>query len=97
VNAGQIAVAAFLALAVLAELVACAGILVMRTPLQRLHYVGVGAVVATVAVALAISVSQMPYSGAGLKAWCIALVTVIFAPIVTHETGRAADARRDER
>jgi multisubunit Na+/H+ antiporter MnhG subunit len=97
VNAGQLTIAVVLGLAILAETIACAGILVMRTPLQRVHYVGVAAIVSTLCVAVAVSVSQMPYSGAGLKAWFIALVVTVFAPIVTHETGRAADARREER
>lgn len=96
-NPGGLAIAVFLALAVLAEAIACAGILVMRTPLQRLHYVGVGAVVAPIFVALAVSVSQMPYSGAGLKAWFIALVVVVFGPVISHQTGRAAHARGEDR
>jgi multisubunit Na+/H+ antiporter MnhG subunit len=90
-------IAALLALAVLAELIACAGILVMRSTLQRLHYVGIAAVVSPVAVALALSFAHKPYAGAGLKAWCIALVMVVFAPIVTHQTGRAAEARSADR
>ena len=83
-----------LALVVLVELICCAGILVMKTPLQRLHYVGPAAMVCPVLVALAVAVSKNPISGAGLKAELIALIIVVFAPALSHATGRAALARR---
>lgn len=96
-NPGQLAVAVLLALAVLLGLISAIGALVMRTPLQRLHYVTPAAVGSTFLVALAVSVSQQPYSGAGLKAWCIAATVIVFAPILGHQTGRAADIREDDR
>lgn len=89
------AITVLLALTVLLEIVCCAGILVMRTPLQRLHYLGPAAMVCPVLVAIAIAVSKNPLSGAGLKAFFIAAVLVAFGPALSHATGRTAFARRD--
>jgi len=83
-----------LALVVLIEIVCCAGILVMKTPLQRLHYVGPAAMVCPVLLAIAIAVSKNPLSGAGLKAFFIAAVMVAFGPVLAHATGDAAVSRR---
>jgi multisubunit Na+/H+ antiporter MnhG subunit len=94
VSVDHAAIAALLALTVLVELICCAGILAMRTPLQRLHYVGPAAMVCPVLVALAVAISKNPISGAGLKALFIAFVMVVFAPVLSHATGRAALARR---
>jgi multisubunit Na+/H+ antiporter MnhG subunit len=93
VSVAHAAIAALLALAVLVELICCAGILAMRTPLQRLHFVGPAAMVCPVLVALAVAVSKNPLSGAGLKALFIAAVMVVFAPVLSHATGRAALVR----
>ena len=94
VTLAHAAIAVLLGLAVLVEAVCCAGILVMKTPLQRLHYTGPAAMVCPVLIALAIAVSKNPLSGAGLKAFFIAAVMVVFAPVISHATGRAALARR---
>jgi multisubunit Na+/H+ antiporter MnhG subunit len=93
VSIAHVAIAALLALTVLVELICCAGILAMRTPLQRLHFVGPAAMVCPVLVALAVGVSKNPLSGAGLKALFIAAVLVVFAPVLSHATGRAAHVR----
>ncbi|MEA2720367.1 MAG: multicomponent Na+:H+ antiporter subunit [Candidatus Eremiobacteraeota bacterium] len=93
-SAAHAVIAALLGLAVLVELVCCAGILVMRTPLQRLHFIGPASMVCPVLIALAVAVSKNPLSGAGLKALFIAAVLVAFAPVASHATGRAALARR---
>ena len=94
VSLDHAAIAALLGLTVLLEIVCCAGILVMKTPLQRLHYVGPAAMVCPVLVAIAIAVSKNPLSGAGLKALFIAAVLVAFGPALSHATGRTALARR---
>lgn len=88
------AITVLLALAVLIELICCAGILVMKTPLQRLHYVGPAAMVCPVLVAIAIAVSKNPLSGAGLKGFFIAVVMVAFGPVLSHATADAAVSRR---
>jgi multisubunit Na+/H+ antiporter MnhG subunit len=93
VTADHAVVAALLGLTVLLEIICCAGILVMRTPLQRLHYLGPAAMVCPVLVAIAIAVSKNPLSGAGLKASFIAAVLLAFGPALSHATGRTAFAR----
>jgi multisubunit Na+/H+ antiporter MnhG subunit len=94
VSAGHAAIAILLGLAVLVAAISCAGILAMKTPLQRLHFVGLASMVCPVLVALAVAVSKNPLSGAGLKACLIAAVIVVFAPVSSHATGRTALARR---
>ena len=93
VTVAHVAITALLALTVLVEVICCAGILAMRTPLQRLHFIGPAAMVCPVLVALAVAVSKNPLSGAGLKALFIAAVMVVFAPVLSHATGRAAFVR----
>jgi multisubunit Na+/H+ antiporter MnhG subunit len=94
VSADHAAITVLLALTVLIEVVCCAGILVMKTPLQRLHYVGPATMVCPVLIAIAIAVSKNPLSGAGLKAFFIAAVMVAFGPVLSHATGDAAVSRR---
>jgi multisubunit Na+/H+ antiporter MnhG subunit len=94
VSADHAVIAVLLALAVLVEAICCVGILVMKTPLQRLHFIGPASMVCPVLIAIAVAVSKNPLSGAGLKAMFIAAVLVVFAPVVSHATGRAALARR---
>ena len=96
-NPGQLAVAVALALAVVLALLSAVGALVMRTTLQRLHYVAPASVTASFLVAVAVSISQMPYSGAGLKAWCIVATLIVFTGMLGHQTGRAARVRDEER
>ncbi|HTD35798.1 MAG TPA: monovalent cation/H(+) antiporter subunit G [Candidatus Elarobacter sp.] len=93
-SADHAIITVLLALAVLIEAVCCAGILVMKTPLQRLHYVGPAAMVCPVLVAIAVAVSKNPLSGAGLKAFFIAAVLVALGPVLSHVTGDAAVSRR---
>jgi multisubunit Na+/H+ antiporter MnhG subunit len=94
VTVAHAVISLLLALAVLVEAVCCAGILVMKTPLQRLHFAGLASMICPVLVALAIAVSKNPLSGAALKAFFIAAVVVVFAPVISHATGRTAVARR---
>jgi multisubunit Na+/H+ antiporter MnhG subunit len=95
VSVAHAAIAALLALAVLVELICCAGILAMRTPLQRLHYLGPLAMVAPGLIGVAIALAHSVYAGAGLKAIFIALVLAAFGPVLSHQTGQLADARHD--
>lgn len=92
-NVHAIAIGVVLALAVLCAAVSCAGIVAMRTTMQRLHFVGPLAMLAPVLFALAESISQKPLSAPALKADFIALTLVLFAPVLTHATGRAAVSR----
>jgi multisubunit Na+/H+ antiporter MnhG subunit len=94
VTVAHAAIAVLLGVAVLVEAICCAGILVMKTPLQRMHFAGLASMVCPVLVALAVAVSKNPLSGAGLKAFFIAAIIVTFAPVASHATGRTALARR---
>jgi multisubunit Na+/H+ antiporter MnhG subunit len=94
VSVAHAVIAALLGLAVLVEAICCAGILAMKTPLQRLHFVGPASMVCPALVALAVMVSKHPLSGAGLKALAIAAIVIAFAPVLSHATGRTALARR---
>lgn len=89
----DVAVAALLALAVLVVALSCAGVLLMKTTLQRLHFVGPAAMVAPVLVAIGAALAKHPYSGSGFKAGFIAVVLLVFGPILSHATGRAAVSR----
>ncbi len=82
-------VAILLFAGVAVELMCCVGVLVMRTPLQRLHYVGPAATVGPALIAAAVALSQYPFWGASLKADFIALVLIVFGPVLTHATARA--------
>lgn len=86
-----------LALGVLTVALSCLGTLVMRTPLQRLHYLGPLAMVAPMLIGLAVATGRNTYQGAGFKAVFIALAIAAFAPILSHQTGRMADARERTR
>jgi multisubunit Na+/H+ antiporter MnhG subunit len=88
----EVAADALLVLAVLVVGVAAAGILLMRDPYARLHYVTPAAVVAPVLVALAIFAKEGLDSSTG--ATVIALVFMIaVAPFLSHATVRAMRVR----
>jgi multisubunit Na+/H+ antiporter MnhG subunit len=83
------------ALCVVTTALSCAGVLVMRTPLQRLHYLGPLAIVSPVLLGVAVAIARNTYSGASLKALVIAFVVALFAPVLSHQMGQMADARHD--
>jgi multisubunit Na+/H+ antiporter MnhG subunit len=81
-----------LAFGVAVELLACAGVLLMPTTLDRLHYASAG-VAATLLVAAAVIVHEGATTLAS-RALLVALVALLTAPVLTHATARAVDARR---
>jgi multisubunit Na+/H+ antiporter MnhG subunit len=89
-------ITALVVLAVLVEILCCLGIVVMRTPLQRLHFIGPASVVGPVLIGIAVAFAKHPYPGSGFKAAFIALVLVVFSGMLQHETARAALAREVE-
>jgi multisubunit Na+/H+ antiporter MnhG subunit len=89
-------ITALVVLAVLVEILCCVGIVVMRTPLQRLHFIGPASVVGPVLLGIAVAFAKHPYPGSGFKAAFIALVLVVFSGMLQHETARAALARESE-
>ncbi len=91
----DVAIDVLVVLCVVTTALSCAGVLVMRTPLQRLHYLGPLAMVSPVLLGVAVAIARNTYSGASLKALIIALVVALFAPVLSHQTGQMADARHD--
>jgi len=69
------------------ELVACAGVVLMRDPLDRVHYAG-----ASVAAALLITAAVLvrdSFSLIGNKAIVLAVFVLVTSPVLAHVTGRA--------
>jgi multisubunit Na+/H+ antiporter MnhG subunit len=71
------------------------GIATMRGLYARLHYLGPVSTIGSLALAVAV-VAQEGLSVRGIKALLVAAVLVIFAPVVTHATARAARIREGE-
>ncbi len=94
-SARELVIAALVTLAVLTAALSCLGVLVMRTPLQRLHYLGPLTMVSPVLLGVAVALARGVYAGAGWKALFIALVLAAFGPVLAHETARMAEAREE--
>jgi monovalent cation/proton antiporter MnhG/PhaG subunit len=92
-----------LGLGVACELLACAGVVAMRSVYDRLHYVG-PATLGAVLIAGAVWAREGP-SGIALKATLVAAFLLVASPALAHATARAARIRdlgdwrprRDER
>ncbi len=81
-----------LGLAVLIVITASVGVLVMRDPYQKLHYVTPAALVAPALVALAVLVQMGLYENTGET--CLALLFMVIAgPFLSHATIRAIRVR----
>jgi multisubunit Na+/H+ antiporter MnhG subunit len=89
----DLAIDALLWLGVATAVLSCLGVLVMRTPLQRLHYLGPLAMVAPMLIGVAVALGRNTYAGAGYKSVFIALLIAAFAPVLSHQLGRMASAR----
>lgn len=82
-----------LAFALLASLLGCAGVAVMRDAADRMHYLAFPAMIAPVLVAAAVWIEE----GTGTAAAKAVLVAVVFlgqSPLLAHATGRAIYFRR---
>jgi len=80
---------ALLGAGVAVELLACAGVLLMRDALDRLHYTGAGTVAALLLVA-AVLVRES-FSLIGDKAILLGAFVLVAAPVLTHFTAQAID------
>ena len=94
-SARDLVIDVLLALTVASAALSCAGILVMRRSLARLHYVGPLVMVCPVLAGIAVAIGKHPYAGSGFKALFIAAVLVLFGPMLTHQTGQMIEARGD--
>lgn len=90
----EIIVYLLLSLAALIVLASSAGILVMRDPYQKLHYVSPVAVVAPVLVGLAVLV-QSGFTEDSAQTWLALVFVLVGGPVLTHATIRAARIRAE--
>jgi multisubunit Na+/H+ antiporter MnhG subunit len=81
-----------LAMAVVVVIGASLGVLVMRDPYQKLHFVTPAALVAPALVALAVLVQMGLYENTG-ETWLALLFMVIAGPFLSHATIRAIRIR----
>ncbi len=81
-----------LAMAVAVVIGASLGVLVMRDPYQKLHFVTPAALVAPALVALAVLVQMGLYENTG-ETWLALLFMVIAGPFLSHATIRAIRVR----
>ena len=97
-HASALAVDVLLALGVAAELVCVAGVLVMRTTFDRLHYATAATSVPAFLVLAAVLV-QEHMSGGGLEALAAVFLLFLLNPALVIATARAVrriDERADE-
>jgi multisubunit Na+/H+ antiporter MnhG subunit len=83
---------ALLAAAVALQLLGCIGVLAMREPLARLHYVGVSAL-AALCLAGAVLVRES-FSLIADKALLLAAFLLVTSPVLAHYTARTLWERR---
>lgn len=81
-----------LALGVGVEWLCCLGLLLGRTALDRLHYLGPATLLGPLLIAAAVVVHEA-LSQAGIKAILLVLAFLISSPVLSHATGRAARLR----
>lgn len=84
----DVVVDVLLAIGVTAQLVCCAGVAVMRTTADRLHYTSAGFTLGPLAVVAALVVREGP-SSVGLDGLAAAGLLIAAGPVVTHATARA--------
>lgn len=91
-NVREIIIAVLLGLGVLIELLCAVGVLVMRNPFARLHYLAPATTLGPLAIAAAVLVAESE-AQAKIKSVLVALVILATGPILTHATARAAWTR----
>ena len=82
----DVAVTVLLVAGVVLELLSCAGVVLMRGALDRLHYAGL-ATPAVLCMGAAVFV-QESFSLIGNKAVAVAVLVLVTAPVLTHATAR---------
>lgn len=86
-------VALLLGLAVLITLLSSVGVLVMKDPYQRLHYIGPPTTLGALLITLAVFLDEQQKI-AGLKTLLTTLVLITMNGVITHATARAARIRQ---
>jgi multisubunit Na+/H+ antiporter MnhG subunit len=82
------AVYVLVGLGVAAELVACLGLLAMRSAIDRLHYAGAGTTLGPALLAAAVCTREGLVSAQGLAALLIAVVLAVAGSVLGAATGR---------
>jgi multicomponent Na+:H+ antiporter subunit G len=88
----EIVVAILLGVGVLIELLSALGVLALRSPFDRLHYLAPATTIGPLTLAAAVLVADSD-AQAKIKAVLLALVLLMTGPILTHATARAAWTR----
>lgn len=87
-----LAITALLAFAVLITLLSSLGVLVMRDPYQRIHYMAPAASVAAMAIAAAVLLAE-GFNQAGIKSLLVLVVLFLMNAVLSHATARAGRIR----
>jgi multisubunit Na+/H+ antiporter MnhG subunit len=95
VSGGEIAVAALVALATALALMSCAGALVARDAIDRLHFAAAAGTLPPSLMAAAVWVQEGP-GQAAVNATVVAVVLLLFTPAMSVATARAI-RRAEER
>lgn len=88
----EIVAAILLGFGVLIELLCAVGVLVMRNPFDRLHYLAPATTLGPLAIAAAVLIAESD-SQAKIKSVLVAVVLLMTGPVLTHATARAAWTR----
>lgn len=89
----DIAAAVLLGVGVVIELLCAVGVLVMRHPFNRLHYLAPATTLGPLAIAAAVLVAESD-AQAKIKSVLVAVILLATGPVLTHATARAAWTRR---
>ena len=87
-TAQNIAVDALLAFAVFVELLCCAGVLLMRTAFDRVHYLGPAVLFGPLCFAIATMIAGGALSQQGIKTLIVFIVLLVTGPIQSYVTAR---------
>jgi multisubunit Na+/H+ antiporter MnhG subunit len=93
VTAHALVLDALVGAAVVAELLCCLGLVVMRTVYDRLHYAMAASAVPPFLIAAAVIVEQ-DWTQPGINALLVAVALFFVGPVVAHATARVARTRR---
>ena len=88
-----LAVDVLVAIAVVAELLCCLGLVVMRDVYERLHFALAASAVPPFLIAAAVVVEE-DWTQPGINALLIAVALFFVSPVLAHATARAARTRR---
>ena len=88
----QTVVDVLLVLTILVQLVSAVGVLAMPNLMDRMHYLGPASTVAPWLLAAAVVVTER-FDHQGIVTLLLAVFLLVFQPVVTHATARAARIR----